>query len=50
MQDTVLDLRRCFYPHTSMKLEDTNKMQIKSYIKAAKYYNVTHLLVLQHSG
>ena len=32
-----------------MKLEDTNKMSIKSYLKAAKYYNVNHLITLQHS-
>jgi hypothetical protein len=32
-----------------MKLEDSNKLAIKSYIKAAKYYAVTHLVAFQQS-
>ena len=30
-----------------MKLEDSNKLAIKSYLKAAKYYSVTHLIAFQ---
>jgi hypothetical protein len=48
LQEVVYDLRRCFYPNTAMKLEDNNKLNIKTYIKAARYYNVTHLVALQH--
>ena len=50
MKDLTLDLRKCFYPNTAMKLEDTNKLNVKSYLKAAKYYNVNHLIALQHSN
>ncbi len=32
-----------------MKLEDSNKLSIKSYLKAAKYYEVTHLVAFQQS-
>lgn len=32
-----------------MKLEDSNKLAIKSYIKAGKYYGVTHLVAFQQS-
>lgn len=32
-----------------MNLEDSNKLAIKSYLKAAKYYSVTHLLAFQQS-
>jgi hypothetical protein len=32
-----------------MKLEDNNKLSIKTYLKAARYYNVTHLAALQSS-
>jgi len=32
-----------------MKLQDSNKLSINSYLKAAKYYNVNHLVTLQHS-
>lgn len=37
-KDLTLDFRKCFYPNTAMKLEDSNKLAIKSYLKAAKYY------------
>lgn len=30
-----------------MKLEDSNKLAIKSYLKAAKYYEVTNLIAFQ---
>jgi hypothetical protein len=40
-------MRKSFYPNTAMKLEDSNKMSVKSYLKAAKYYNVNHLVTLQ---
>ena len=33
-----------------MKLEDANKLAIKSYIKAARYYRVTHLIAFQQSN
>jgi hypothetical protein len=32
-----------------MKLEDNNKLGIKTYLKAARYYNVTHLVAIQSS-
>lgn len=47
LQETVQDLRKCFYPNTAMKLEDNNKLHIRTYLKAARYYNVTHLVALQ---
>lgn len=50
MKELTQDLRKCFYPNTAMKLEDSNKMNVKSYLKAAKYYNVNHLIALQHSN
>lgn len=50
MKDLAIDLRKCFYPNTAMKLEDSNKLNVKSYLKAAKYYNVNHLIALQHSN
>lgn len=50
LSQTTMDLRKCFYPHTAMKLESTRKMSVKSYYKAAKYYNVTHLLALQRAS
>jgi hypothetical protein len=49
LQETVHDLRKCFYPNTAMKLEDNNKLSIKTYLKAARYYNVTHLVAVQSS-
>ena len=49
MHDLTLDIRKCFYPNTAMKLEDSNKISVKSYLKAAKYYNVNYLVTLQHS-
>lgn len=48
-KDLALDFRKCFYPHTAMKLEDSNKLAIKSYLKAAKYYSVSHLVAFQQS-
>ena len=46
-KDLALDFRKCFYPNTAMKLEDSNKLAIKSYLKAAKYYEVTNLIAFQ---
>lgn len=46
-KELALDFRKCFYPNTAMKLEDSNKLAIKSYLKAAKYYSVTHLIAFQ---
>lgn len=43
-------MRKCFYPNTAMKLEDSNKLAIKSYLKAAKYYQVSHLIAFQQSN
>lgn len=43
-------MRKCFYPNTAMKLEDSNKLAIKSYLKAAKYYHVSHLIAFQQSN
>jgi len=45
-----MDLRKCYYPNTSMKLEDNSKIDLKTYLKSAKYYNVTHLVALQHNN
>jgi hypothetical protein len=50
MQETVQDLRKCFYPNTAMKLEDSTKIDLKSYLKTARFYNVTHLVALQHNN
>jgi ribosome biogenesis protein SSF1/2 len=50
LQEVLMDLRRCFYPNTAMKLEDNSKIDLKTYLKAAKYYNVTHLIALQNSN
>lgn len=33
-----------------MKLEDSNKLSIKSYLKAAKYYQVSHLIAFQQNN
>jgi hypothetical protein len=49
LSETVHDLRKCFYPNTAMKLEDNNKMNIKHFMRAAKFYNVTHLVALQQN-
>jgi hypothetical protein len=49
LHETVHDLRKCFYPNTAMKLEDNNKISLKTYLKAARYYNVTHLVAIQSS-
>ena len=32
-----------------MNLEDSNKLAIKSYLKAARYYEITHLIAFQQS-
>ena len=48
LAETVHDIRRCLYPNTAMKLEDKSKMPLKTYMRAARVYNVTHLIVLQH--
>ena len=48
-KELAKDFRKCFYPNTAMNLEDSNKLAIKSYLKAAKYYSVTHLLAFQQS-
>jgi ribosome biogenesis protein SSF1/2 len=50
MTEMIHDLRECFYPNTAMKLEDNNRIDMKTYLKTAKYYNVTHLVALQMSG
>jgi hypothetical protein len=49
LNETVHDLRRCFYPNTAMKLEDNNKMNMRHFMRAAKFYNVTHLVALQQN-
>jgi len=46
----VHDLRRCLYPNTAMKLDDRNKMPLRTFVKAAKVYNVTHILMLQKNN
>ena len=40
-------MRKCFYPNTAMKLEDSKKANLRTYLRAAKYYFVTHLLGFQ---
>ena len=45
-----MDIRRCLYPNTAMKLEDSNKIPIRTYLKTAKVYNVTHLVALQNNN
>lgn len=49
LKETAYDIRKCFYPNTAMKLEDNNNITFKTYLKTAKYYNVTHLVAFQNA-
>lgn len=50
MTEVVHDLRKCFYPNTALKLEDNTKIDLKTYLKTARYYNVTHLVALESNN
>lgn len=37
-------MRKCMYPNTAMNLQDSSTLKLASYVRAAKYYKVSHLI------
>jgi ribosome biogenesis protein SSF1/2 len=46
MKDMVKNLREVMYPYTGMKLNDSEKIRIKDYIKGCGVYGVSHMMIL----
>jgi hypothetical protein len=44
LKQVVSDMRNSLYPNTAMKLQDSSKLKLSAYVRASKYYGVTHLI------
>ena len=46
MKEMVENLREVMYPYTGMKLNESEKIRMKDYIKGCGVYNVSHIMIL----
>jgi ribosome biogenesis protein SSF1/2 len=45
MKTLVSDFREIMYPYTSMNLRENDKTTMKDYMKAAGYYQMSHMVI-----
>lgn len=45
IKDVVQDMREVMYPYTAIKLQESDKVKIKDYMKAASSYEISHFFI-----
>jgi hypothetical protein len=43
-------MRKCVYPNTAMNLQDSSTLKLSSFVRAAKHYQVSHLIAFNTSN